>query len=368
MNYALTGATTGSGTGTASGKSFNKGITTVTYTLADDATQTCSFTVTVNDNEIPVLTCPSDMVLCYNSTGNYTIPPLQAADNCVISTTTYTITGATTRTGSGNNASGALNSGVSVISWTVTDESGNSNTCQVSVTVDPALVVTIPDAVAFFTGVELNTVYRGFSPASSIILNAQVSGGDNSYTYLWSTGATTPSITVSPTATINYTVTITDGQGCTQTASKQVLVRDVRCGSKLDKVSVCRILPRESRTSCASAVQAYVSLLLGSSLGSCDVTLVAGANDPAIKTTGNLNVTVTPNPSNYHFTLSINGTNGNRPVSVRVMDAASRLVEARSNIAAKTTIQLGHQYRPGIYYAEVIQGGEKVVVKMIKQP
>ena len=48
VNYTLSGATTGSGSGSVSGLSFNKGITTVTYTLANDASQTCSFTVTVN--------------------------------------------------------------------------------------------------------------------------------------------------------------------------------------------------------------------------------------------------------------------------------------------------------------------------------
>ena len=175
-------------------------------------------------------------------------------------------------------------------------------------------------------------------------------------------------LTVSPTVTTNYSVTVTDGQGCTQTASRQVIVRDVRCGNKMDKVQVCRIFPRESRTLCVSPVQAYVSLLLGASLGSCEVTAVAGAKEQAIETTGSLNVKVTPNPSNYFFTMVISGSNSNRPISVRVMDGASRLVEARSNIASKTTIQLGHQYRPGIYYAEVIQGGEKVIVKMIKQP
>ena len=56
INYSLTGATTARGTGTASGSTFNKGLTTVTYTLANDASVTCSFTVTVQDNEPPVIT------------------------------------------------------------------------------------------------------------------------------------------------------------------------------------------------------------------------------------------------------------------------------------------------------------------------
>lgn len=55
VTYTLSGATVGSGTGTVSGKIFNQGQTTVTYTLTGDPAQTCSFTVTVKDEEAPVI-------------------------------------------------------------------------------------------------------------------------------------------------------------------------------------------------------------------------------------------------------------------------------------------------------------------------
>jgi hypothetical protein len=55
INYKLSGATQGEGTGTASGRTFNKGITYVTYAMQNDTTQSCTFTVTVNDTEPPVL-------------------------------------------------------------------------------------------------------------------------------------------------------------------------------------------------------------------------------------------------------------------------------------------------------------------------
>jgi uncharacterized delta-60 repeat protein len=55
VTYKLTGATTGSGNGSAGGKIFNKGITTVTYTLSNDATKSCTFTVTVLDKQKPVI-------------------------------------------------------------------------------------------------------------------------------------------------------------------------------------------------------------------------------------------------------------------------------------------------------------------------
>jgi len=91
VNYSLTGATTGSGSGSASGLNFNTGITTVTYTAANDATKSCSFTVTVNDNQAPTVNnlsvSPtslwpanhkfSDVILNYSATDNCGIASIQ---------------------------------------------------------------------------------------------------------------------------------------------------------------------------------------------------------------------------------------------------------------------------------------------------
>jgi hypothetical protein len=60
---------------------------------------------------------------------------MTATDNCGIATITYRITGATTRNGSGNNASGTFNLGLSTITWTVTDVNGNITTCATQVTI-----------------------------------------------------------------------------------------------------------------------------------------------------------------------------------------------------------------------------------------
>ncbi|MES2649841.1 MAG: T9SS type A sorting domain-containing protein [Bacteroidota bacterium] len=55
IHYTLTGATIGAGECTASGETFNKGVTTVTYSIGTNAAASCSFTVTVNDNEPPAI-------------------------------------------------------------------------------------------------------------------------------------------------------------------------------------------------------------------------------------------------------------------------------------------------------------------------
>jgi len=62
-------------------------------------------------------------------------------------------------------------------------------------------------------------------PGEEIEIFANASGGSPPYTYLWSTGETTPSIFVSPNATENFTVEVTDAcLGATVTDSYQVVV------------------------------------------------------------------------------------------------------------------------------------------------
>lgn len=47
-----------------------------------------------------------------------------------------------------------------------------------------------------------------------VVITASVIGGTAPYTYLWSTGATTNTISVLPTQTTSYTIQITDSKGC----------------------------------------------------------------------------------------------------------------------------------------------------------
>ena len=101
--------------------------------------------------------------------------------------------------------------------------SNSANICN-SITSDEAvLVVRRPTVNA---GADQN-----ICEGESATLTAVASGGFPGYSYLWSTGETTASITVSPSGTNNsfvnffYSVTVTDNFGCTHTDQVQVQVR-----------------------------------------------------------------------------------------------------------------------------------------------
>jgi hypothetical protein len=92
------------------------------------------------DNTKPILTCPGFVPVCEVPTKTYAIAPLTTSDNCSASSAliiSYSITGATTRSGSGLDASGIFEVGTSTITWTVVDECGNSNSCTTEVKINP---------------------------------------------------------------------------------------------------------------------------------------------------------------------------------------------------------------------------------------
>jgi uncharacterized delta-60 repeat protein len=88
-----------------------------------------------NDTTRPVITCISELNLSLEGSNLYTIPALEAKDNCGVKSVSFSITGATMRNGSGNNASGTFNIGVSYIDWRVADSSNNVTTCRNTVIV-----------------------------------------------------------------------------------------------------------------------------------------------------------------------------------------------------------------------------------------
>ncbi len=72
------------------------------------------------------------------------------------------------------------------------------------------------------------------------ILYTSVTGGTAPYSYVWSTGDTTASISISPTVTTNYEVSITDAHNCLVSSSSKVLVYpELNMSVSVKEDSVC---------------------------------------------------------------------------------------------------------------------------------
>ncbi len=128
------------------GDFFPVGTTSVTATAENDCkTVTCTFDVTVVDNEHPAITCPVSEninvkltnINTYVHSGTGWNP--SAVDNCSVSQYLCTLSGATT--GEGETLDGvAFNLGTTTVTWKATDASGNSDECSFTVTVTGVLL------------------------------------------------------------------------------------------------------------------------------------------------------------------------------------------------------------------------------------
>jgi hypothetical protein len=79
-----------------------------------------------------------------------------------------------------------------------------------------------------------------------------------------------------------------------------------------------------------------------------------------------LSVKVSPNPSSKVFVLTVS-SGSKLPVRMRLTDLNGRVMETHQNIPLNTPIRVGGELIAGLYIAEVVQGGDRITVKLIKQ-
>lgn len=213
ISYSFSGATTGSGSGTGSGSAFSVGITTITLTATNSCgTTNCSFTVTVNDTQNPVITCPAPVtVSCAGAVPAPDVAGVTATDNCsgvivthisdIISNQTcanrYTIT----RT------------------YRATDAAGNTADCTQTITVNDQTAPVISCPANIITSTPIGSC----NAVANFVVNATDNcGGAVTITTLPASGSVFPMGTTTVTATATdacgnsstctFTVTVNDGQ------------------------------------------------------------------------------------------------------------------------------------------------------------
>lgn len=67
----------------------------------------------------------------------------------------------------------------------------------------------------------------------------------------------------------------------------------------------------------------------------------------------------------HYFDLSIQSPSA-LPISVKIVDIKGRIIKMLSDVPPRSTLKLGHNFRPGIYFIETTQGHERVQLKMLK--
>lgn len=342
----------------------------LTLSATGAVTQRLGIASLVRDTTAPVITCLPRQTFCHHSSGLYNLPSLVATDPSYIREISYTITGATSRKGSGANASGLFNPGNSVITWSVTDWWSNTASCQTPVSIGMPFAATIPNVYPLLGWAPANTLYIGFGP-SSVVLTALATGGTalpgTKYNYLWSDGSTGKSVTVSPHAAGNYTytVTVTDSLGCKVTATKSISVIDIRCGQKLNKVLVCWPNQHGNTEACINENQVWLALLLGAKPGGCGNNALRTMKMPesgSVKGTS-----IFPNPNNGTFVLQLTSLAN---TEIRIVDQNGRII-LRKLVTGKAATQqidinLG-RVANGLYAVQAITKDGITTAKLVVQ-
>jgi gliding motility-associated-like protein len=313
------------GTNNASG-SYPVGVTNVTYTVTDvnSNVSTCSFTVTITDTQNPVITCPlagttnvnADLGVCtYTQTG--TVWNATGTDNCSTVTLSYTLSGATTGTGS-TLQSIPFNLGNTTATWLVTDLSGNTATCSYVIKVNDTQnpVITCPANMI----VGNTTDYCSGNPTFTLpVVSDNCSVASLVRTTGLASGATFPM------GLTTETYVVTDGSGNTATCSFTITVIDNQIPTLICPTNITAF---STINNCDKIVNFSLPLFLDNCPGAGMVRttgLASGSLFPVGVTTETYVVTdAAGNTATCSFTITVN-------------DAQLPLIACPSNITVMST-------------------------------
>lgn len=103
----------------------------------------------------------------------------------------------------------------------------------------------------------------------------------------------------------------------------------------------------------------------GSEPAPAEAPIVANSNIDEQVIVKSIKVEVTPNPSSAQFRLQVLSED-RRPVLVRIMDITGAMLERHEQVTPGQVMLLGSNWKNGTYFAEIIQGDQKRVAKLLK--
>jgi hypothetical protein len=117
------------------------------------------------------------------------------------------------------------------------------------------------------------------------------------------------------------------------------------------------------RDSCCFTVTLRCTATTGAEPANANIALNKGVKDLV----SSFGVSANPNPAPNSFTLKVASDDSKGRISLKVIDVAGRVVEAKDGLAPNQTLQIGNKYRPGVYLIQVMQGNKTAVLKLTKQ-
>jgi hypothetical protein len=244
-------------------------------------------------------------------------------------------------------------------------------------------IISIP-LLPVYTGGNPNTIYLGYG-AQGTILKAISSALPLSFTWtgngpLNCTNCPAPVFIPQQPGSYTFTCTIKYANGCKSICSITICVIDIRVpGTHGLKVYLCHVPPGHPNNAQTlslniAAVPAHLLIHPGDHLGKCGQEFCPGNSHTdnekyvvkAAEQPGDpLNVSVYPNPGSSSFIFDIKARSSST-VTIMIRDINGMLVMARKGFSVNEPIKIGSDLMKGIYTAEIIQGNERKILKLIK--
>lgn len=298
----------------------------------------------ISDYTAPSISCPENTIGNAEANCQYILPDYTSLATVSDDVTPAAEVKVTQFPGAGT----PVGKGVHTITLTATDASGNTTSCTFTVT-----VVDVQNPVIANASTNIITL----APANHKMHEVKVA-----YEATDNCGSVITSLAVSSNESSNGKGDGNTGNDWQIIDNHTVKLRAERAGNGDDRIYNITI----TATDASGNVSTQTLQVTVPHDNSSITKSVAAKNNTVTDAVANkLSARVLNNPATNHF-IMLAESDVKKPVTINVMDNNGRIVETFRNVSNSKTLAFGSAYRPGVYYAEVMQDDKKQVIKLVK--